>query len=89
MAVALPVRAAFLSAQPSLAALAGSVWNNDCKIMTPAETQIFLTLALYSLATASTFVVGYLAWRKLRPHRHRPHYHQHRDGPQKGLWGWE
>jgi hypothetical protein len=57
--------------------------------MTPAETQLCLTLMAYALATASTLVIGYLAWRKIRPHRHRYHYHQGRNDHQKGVWGWE
>jgi cytochrome oxidase assembly protein ShyY1 len=57
--------------------------------MTPAETQLCLTVMVYGLATASTLVIGYLAWRKIRPHRRRYHYHQGRNGHQKGVWGWE
>ena len=83
------VRAAFLLAQSSLAAPAGSLWKSECKMLTPAETQLFLSVAVYGLAAASAFVIGYLAWRKFRPHRHRYHYHQNRNGHQKGLWGWE
>jgi cytochrome oxidase assembly protein ShyY1 len=89
LVVALRVRTAFLSAQPPPAAPAGSLWNSDCRIMTPADTQLTLALAVYGLAAASTFVIGYLAWRRIRPHRHRYHYHQVQDGRQKGLSGWE
>ena len=89
VAVALLVCAAFLSAQSSLAAPFGSLWKSDCKMMTPAETQLFLSLMVYGLALVATCVIGYLAWRKIRPHRHRYRYHQDRDGHPKGLWGWE
>jgi hypothetical protein len=44
---------------------------------------------VYGLATASTLVIGYLAWRKIRPHRHHYHYHQDRNAHPKGVWGWE
>jgi hypothetical protein len=44
---------------------------------------------VYGLAAACTIVIGYLAWRKIRPHRRRYHYHQGRNGHQKGVWGWE
>jgi cytochrome oxidase assembly protein ShyY1 len=87
--VASGVRTAFLLAQSSLAAPAGSFWNSDWKIMTPAETQLCLTLMAYGLATASTLVIGYLAWRKIRSRRHRYNYHQARNGHQKGVFGWE
>jgi len=87
--VALPVRTAFLSAQSSLAAPAGSLWKSNCKVMTPVETQLFLSILAYGLAAVATFVIGYLAWRKIRPHRHRYHYHQNRNGHPKGLWGLE
>jgi hypothetical protein len=80
---------AFLAVQSPPAVLAGSVWKSECKTMTPAETQLCLTLMAYSLATASTLVIGYLAWRKIRPHRHHYRYHDDRDGRHKGLWGWE
>ena len=87
--VALPVRTAFLSAQSPLAAPAGSLWKSNCKVMTPVETQLFLSILAYGLAAVATFVIGYLAWRKIRPHRHRYHYHQNRNGHPKGLWGLE
>ena len=89
MAVALLVRTAFLSAQSSLAAPAGSLWTSDCKMMTPADTQLILSFAAYGLAAVSTLLIGYLAWRRIRPHRQRYRYHQDRDGHQKGVWGWE
>jgi hypothetical protein len=41
------------------------------------------------LAAASTFVIGYLVWRIIRPHRHRYRYHEDRRDHQKGVWGWE
>ena len=69
--MALLVRIAFLSAQSSLAAPAGSLWKSDCRMKTPVETQLVLNLMVYGLAAASTFVIGYLAWRKIRPHRNR------------------
>jgi len=40
-------------------------------MMSPAETQLVLSLVAYGLAIVSTLVIGYLAWRKIRPHRHR------------------
>ena len=89
MAVVLGAHTAFLSVQSSLAAPAGSLWNSDSNMLTPAETQLCLLLMVYGLAVGSTFVIGYLAWRKLRPHRHHYHYHQNRNGHQKGVWGWE
>jgi len=87
--VALLVTTAFPSLQSSLAAPAGNWWNNDRIIMSPAETQICLVIMVYGLAAASAFVIGYLAWRKFRPHRHRYDYHQDRDEHQNGVWGWE
>jgi hypothetical protein len=89
VAVALLAPTAFLSAQSPLAALAGSLWKSESEMMTPAETQLILSLVAYALAAVSTFLIGYLAWRKIRPHRHRYRYHQNRNGHQKGLWGWE
>ena len=89
MAAALLISPAFLSTQSSLAAPAGSVWNNDRTMMTPAETQTCLVITVYGLASASSLLIGYLAWRKLRPHRRRYNYHQDRGGHRKGLWGWE
>ena len=58
--------------------------------MTAAETQLCLTLLAYAVAVASSLVIGYLAWRKIRPHRRDYRYHQHQDGhDHKGVWGWE
>jgi hypothetical protein len=82
-------RAAFPSARSSPAAPNGRLWISQCLIMTPAETELCLVALAYGLATACSVVVGYLAWRKFRPHRRRYHYHQHREGDRKGLWGWE
>jgi hypothetical protein len=85
VAVALP----FFGPSLHVAAPVGSLWNRDCKRMTPAETRIVLILAVYGMATASTLVIGYLAWRKIRLRRHRFHSHQAPDGHRKGVWGWE
>jgi hypothetical protein len=57
--------------------------------MTPAETEFALALLAYALAAASTAVIGYLAWRKIRPHRHQYRHHQPQDAHPKGVWGWE
>ena len=89
MVAALLVRTVFLPAQASLAAPAGGLWNGECNMLTPAESQFALGLMLYGLAAASTFLFGYLAWRKIRPRRHRYRYHRDRNGHQKGVFGWE
>jgi hypothetical protein len=46
-------------------------------------------MMVYGLAAACTVVSGYLAWRKIRPHRDRYHCHQNRNGHHKGCWGVE
>ena len=58
-------------------------------MLKPAETQLFLSMMVYGLAAACTVVSGYLAWRKIRPHRDRYHCHQNRNGHHKGCWGVE
>ena len=57
--------------------------------MTQAETELVLVYTAYAMAVVSTFVVGYLAWRKIKPHRHRYRYDQRRDQHRKSVWGWE
>jgi hypothetical protein len=48
--------------------------------MTPAESQLILSISVYGLAAASTFFIGYLAWLGIRPPRHRSSHHQDRNG---------
>jgi hypothetical protein len=55
--------------------------------MTAAETQFILTLAVYGLATGCSLFVGYLAFRKHRPHRPRFLYHHERGARKRGIWG--
>ncbi len=89
MAVSPGGRAAFLLARSSMAVSSDSCWNRDSNMMTAAETELFLKIMAYGLATGATLVVAYLAWRKLRPHRHHYRYHQDADAHQKGVFGWE
>ncbi len=55
------------------------LWNTDCRAMTAAETEFWLSIMVYGLATMSSLVVGYLAYRKIRPHRPGERYHAYRD----------
>ena len=57
--------------------------------MTQAETEFLLVVMAYTMAVACTLLVSYLAWRKIKPHRHQYRYDQPRDGHRKGVWGWE
>ncbi len=57
--------------------------------MTQAETELVLAYTAYAMAIAATFVVAYLAWRKIKPHRHQYRCDPPRDVHRKGVWGWE
>jgi hypothetical protein len=70
-------------------ALEGGLWKINCRTMTQAETEMVLVATAYAMAVVSTFLVAYLAWRKIKPHRHHYRYGQPSDGHRKGLWGWE
>jgi hypothetical protein len=55
--------------------------------MSEEDTMRFFTFVAYLLAALSVFLMGYLAWRRVRRRRHRhhrvrPRWQQHRD-----TWG--
>jgi hypothetical protein len=47
--------------------------------MTQSETELVLTLLVYALAVGSSLLIGYLAWRKIRPHSRQYQYPGQKD----------
>jgi hypothetical protein len=57
--------------------------------MTQSETELALSLLAYVLAAGASLVIGYLAWRKIRPHRGHYQCLREREEQRKRAWGWE
>jgi hypothetical protein len=57
--------------------------------MTQTETELALSILAYALAAGASLLVGYLAWRKIRPNRKHYQYLREREEQRKRAWGWE